>query len=73
MTNKMPHQIATAALGAEVHVVIIRDTSDGSATYAVAYESGAVRWMSCHRFQDHGQAVAGCLTLADFLGAEYRG
>jgi hypothetical protein len=68
----MPHQIITKALGAEVHVVVIRDVSDGAVTHAVAYESGGTRWLSRHRFPDVAQAEAGCLTLADFLGAEYR-
>jgi hypothetical protein len=69
----MPHQIITRAIGAEVHIVVVRDTSDGTVSHAVAYESGPTRWLSRHRFPDHGQAVAGCLTLADFLGAEFRG
>jgi len=68
----MPHQIITGVLGAEVHVAVLRDTSDGSIKHAVAYESGSTRWLSRHRFQDHEQAQAGALTLADFLGAEFR-
>jgi hypothetical protein len=68
----MPHQIITKALGAEVHVAVIRETSDGTVRHAVAYESGSRRWLSRHRFPDHEQAQAGALTLADVLGAEYR-
>jgi hypothetical protein len=70
--SDMPHQIITKALGAEVHVIIIRDTADGTVTHAVAYESGPTRWLSRHRFSDLAQAEAGCQTLADFLGAEMR-
>jgi hypothetical protein len=68
----MPHQIITRALGATVSVVVIRDPADGTARHAVSYESGASYWLSRHRFPDVAQAEAGCLTLADFLGAEMR-
>jgi hypothetical protein len=68
----MPHQIITKALGAIVHVAVIRDLSDGSVHYAVEYGSCSTKWLSRHRFADIAQAEAGCLTLADFLGAEYR-
>ena len=68
----MPHQIISRSLGAEVHVVVIRDASDGTVRHTVAYQSGPTRWLSRHRFPDHEQAQAEALTLADFLGAEYR-
>jgi hypothetical protein len=69
---KMPHQVITRALGAVVHVAIIRDPASGTAVYTVEYQSGGANWMSRHRFSDSSQAEAGCLVLADFLGAEFR-
>lgn len=72
MTDNMPHQIISRALNATVFVSVIRDPGEGTSEYSVAYESGAVRWLSRHRFQTVEQAEAGCLTLSDFLGAEYR-
>jgi hypothetical protein len=72
--TEMPHQIATKALGGAVRIVIIRDTSDGTVVHAVTYESGgSTRWLSRRRFLDVDQAAAGAETLADFLGAEFRG
>jgi hypothetical protein len=68
----MPHQIATRAIGGAVSVAIIRDPADGTARYAVVYQSSAWRWMSHHRFHEISHAESGCLTLADFLGAEVR-
>lgn len=71
----MAHQIATKALGGEVFITTLRDPTDGSTKYAIGYSFGnaGTKWLSCHRFPDHEQAQAGALTLADFLGAEYRG
>jgi hypothetical protein len=66
------HQIATRALGGTVSIAIVRDPADGSIRHCVAYQSRAAQWLSRHRFQDVGQAEAGAITLADFLGAEYR-
>jgi hypothetical protein len=68
----MPHQIITRAVGGTVSVTIMRDPSDGSARYAVSYQSAGAEWLSRHRFQDLAQADAGALTLADFLGCEVR-
>jgi hypothetical protein len=70
----MPHQIATKAIGGEVHVATLRDPADGSTKYVVGYSFGSAgaKWLSRHRFPDIGQAEAGALILADFLGAEYR-
>jgi len=70
----MPHQIATKAIGGKVYVSPLRDPSDGSTRYAVVYTFGAgdTTWISRHRFLDLAQCEAGCLALADFLGAEFR-
>jgi hypothetical protein len=59
--NDMPHQIITRALSGFVSVQVIRDWADGTALYAVSYVSGAT-----------GQADAGAIVLADFLGAQVR-
>jgi len=66
------HQIATRALGGTVSIAIIRDPADGSVRHCVTYQSHASQWLSRHRFQDVSHAEAGAITLADFLGAEYR-
>jgi hypothetical protein len=66
------HEIATRAIGGTVSVATVRDPGDGSACFAVSYESRAVQWLSRHRFQDLNQADAGAVTLADFLGARIR-
>lgn len=66
------HQIATRTIGGTVSVTIIRDPADGTARYAVSYESRGDQWLSRHRFPDVAQADAGAVTLADFLGAEVR-
>jgi hypothetical protein len=68
----MPHQIITKAIGATVSVLVIRDPADGASRHAVSYECGVTHWVSRHLFEDIAQAEAGCLTLADFLGAEAR-
>jgi hypothetical protein len=68
----MPHQIITRAIGGTVSVTIIRDTGDGSLSFAVLYESRGDQWLSRHRFPDADQADAGAIVLADFLGAEVR-
>jgi hypothetical protein len=68
----MPHQIITRAIGATVSVLTIRDPADGTSRHVVSYECGITHWVSRHLFQDVAQAEAGCLTLADFLGAEMR-
>ena len=70
----MAPQIATRALGGEVRVSTMRDPTDGSIRYAVAYSFGSAgtKWLSHHRFQDVDQAQAGAITLADFLGAVVR-
>jgi hypothetical protein len=66
------HEIATKMIGGMVYVATVRDFSDGSSKFAVAYQSRASRWMSRRRWPDASQAEAGALVLADFLGAEYR-
>ena len=66
------HQIATRAIGGTVSVTLVRDPADGSVRHCVAYTSRADQWLSRHRFQDVAQAEAGAITLADFLGADYR-
>lgn len=73
--TQFAHQIATKALGGEVYVSMMRDPAEGSITYTVAYTFGSARtkWLSRHRFQTIDQAQAGAITLADFLGAEFRG
>jgi hypothetical protein len=48
------------------------DPADGTARYAVSYQSGRTEWLSRHRFPDVDQADAGALVLGDFLGAEVR-
>jgi hypothetical protein len=72
MTSRIAHQIATRAVGGMISVTVIRDPADGTARYAVSYESRGDQWLSRHRFPDIAQAEAGALALADFLGAEYR-
>jgi hypothetical protein len=66
------HEIATRAIGGIVYVVVIKDFSDGSSKFSVAYQSKASRWLSRHRFPDIIQAEAGVVCLADYLGAEVR-
>jgi hypothetical protein len=61
----LAHQIATRAIGGTVSITIIRDPADGSARYAVSYESRGGRWLSRHRFQDITQAEAGGLSSYD--------
>ena len=73
LTEVFAHQIATRAIGGTVAVTIIRDPAEGSARYAVSYESRGEQWISWHRFPDVAQADAGALVLADFLGCEVRG
>jgi hypothetical protein len=68
----LPHQVITRALGGTVSIAIVREPADGSIRHCVAYRSHASQWLSRHRFQDVSQAEAGAITLADFLGAEYR-
>jgi len=68
----LPHQVITRALGGTVSIAIVRDPADGSIRHCVTYQSRAAQWLSMHRFQDVSQAEAGAITLADFLGAEYR-
>jgi hypothetical protein len=69
----LPHQIATRAIGGIVSIATVRDPADGSIRHCVTYQSrAAAQWLSRHRFQDVSQAEAGAITLADFLGAEYR-
>jgi hypothetical protein len=68
----LPHQAITRAIGGEVSITIIRDPADGSIRHCVSYQSRASQWLSRHRFQDVGQAEAGGITLAEFLGADYR-
>ena len=74
MTDILADQIATKALGGTVGITLLRDPADGSIRYAVAYSFGSsgTKWVSRHRFQTIEQVEAGCLALADFLGAEYR-
>ena len=67
------HEIATRAIGGTVSVALIRDHSDGSARFSIIYQSRAAFWPGRHRFQEEGQAQAAALTLAEFLGAEFRG
>ena len=69
---KRAAELASAAIGATVHVGAVHDPADGSTRFAVAYESKATRWSSRHRFPEVGQAEAGAVTLADYLGAEVR-
>lgn len=71
----MPHQIATKAIGGKVYVAPMRDPSDGTTKFAVAYTFGSVGaiWVSRHRFPELAQAEAGCLALSDFLGAQFCG
>jgi len=71
----LAHQIATKAIGGEVYVTSVRDLSDGTVAYVVAYalgHSGGPKWLSRHRFPDVDAATAGAITLADFLGCEVR-
>ena len=68
----LPHQVITRALGGTVSIAIVRDPADGFIRHCVAYQSHGAHWLSRHRFPDVGQAEAGAITLADFLGAEYR-
>jgi hypothetical protein len=72
--TRMAHQIATRAIGGGVRISLVRDPADGSTRYAVAYTFGSAgtRWLCRHHFLEISQAEAGALTLADFLGAEYR-
>lgn len=65
------HQIATRAIGGTVSVAVIRDPGEGALRYAVAYQNqgGGQPWLCRQRFLDVTQADAGCLVLADFLGA----
>jgi hypothetical protein len=74
MTDLFAHQIATRALGGTVYVVTLRSPSGEGVSHAVAYENrgGTQRWISKHRFPDVTQCDAGCLVLADWLGAEVR-
>jgi hypothetical protein len=71
MTDLMP--IISRAVGAQVYVTNVRDFTDGTIKYAIAYESRGDRWLSKHRFHEPAQAEAGALTLADWLGCEVRG
>jgi hypothetical protein len=68
----LAHEIATKAIGGTVSIATVRHPGDGSACFAVSYESRAIHWLSRHRFQDLSQADAGAVTLADFLGAQLR-
>ncbi|QIG92874.1 hypothetical protein [Bradyrhizobium sp. 6(2017)] len=68
--SKPTRKLATQSLGGWVSVAPIRDWTDGSEVYVLAYrsKSGELWWQSAH-IADRQNADVAAATLGDFLGA----